>query len=344
LKERKIILILLILLLIGYGVAYVSLVERLATHKGLVFTPYFEDSSFNTQVGLNWSSPPNTGWSQVTFPGLNNQTHFIIDNEIGTVGVDFSGQNSGLPSGVSGAGFTVNVPNVSTTNAPIILISHKESSSSSALAISYALRDTYGGWHYSTFFPASSQWTNLTTDAQNVYNGTVTQVEVKFTDDYNPAYSGGFQNSSYSLIGFGQSPTWGIATNAQNVRPAEVVYGNAITLSSPETLKVGTIVSAQRDSSLPISLLAGSYLTVSIKTSSVGVSARVVIWTNSETPNVVLLQTYNDTLWHNVVVPLEDLGLNSQNIYMIELGMVILYNTNNPSISFANLTLATLTS
>jgi len=86
----------------------------------------------------------------------------------------------------------------------------------------------------------------------------------------------------------------------------------------------GAIVAAQRKRDLPNGLSPQSFLKVLVKTSSINVAARVVIWTNATYSKEVLVKTYNDVEWHTEIVDLSFFDVPAD-IYMIELSAMQVY-------------------
>ena len=68
---------------------------------------------------------------------------------------------------------------------------------------------------------------------------------------------------------------------------------------------------------------------VSIRTSSINIAARIVIWPDQNVHNSreVLLKTYNDNDWHTEIIDLSYFILPTD-VFMIELGFAQIYPSN----------------
>ena len=120
---------------------------------------------------------------------------------------------------------------------------------------------------------------------------------------------------------------WNMITNAPvNGSISNVGGPLKITMNGPRS--AGAIVAAQRTEDLPLEIPSDGYLKVSAKASSINVAVRIVIWTDFEHPQNVLVKTYNDNEWHVEVVSLPFFRL-SGNISMIELSMMQLNNSTS---------------
>lgn len=101
------------------------------------------------------------------------------------------------------------------------------------------------------------------------------------------------------------------------------VYGSG-------NLSAGTIVAAQRFKDVNVDISIYRYLRVLIRTSSINVAARIVIWSAPSQPCVVLFKTYNDAEWHTEIVDLSFFGLTGSP-YMIELTWMQIYDLSDSS-------------
>ena len=100
-------------------------------------------------------------------------------------------------------------------------------------------------------------------------------------------------------------------------------------VSASGDLSEGLLVSAQRRNSLSINTAMYKYLMISVRTSSLNIATRVVVWPDQNVINsrTVLLKTYNDNEWHTEIVDLSYFVV-STNIFMIELGFEQVYPSN----------------
>lgn len=92
----------------------------------------------------------------------------------------------------------------------------------------------------------------------------------------------------------------------------------------------GAIVAAQRDNGLPDNITSKSFLKVSIKTSSIDVAARVLVWSNESFSSdyLVLLKTYDDQEWHTEIIDLSLFDFSGQ-LFRIELSMMQVCPSNS---------------
>ena len=120
---------------------------------------------------------------------------------------------------------------------------------------------------------------------------------------------------------------------AGNVTTNNDVLSITIAGKSPN----GAIVAAQRKHDLPSDLSQRSFLKVTVKTSSIDVAARVVIWANASYSQDVLIKTYSDREWHTEIVDLTFFDI-PESIYMVELSAMKIYASTDNYVSYTQLT------
>jgi hypothetical protein len=327
----------LILLLVVVPVGYLKLLEAIVPHSGLRLSPGWEDNTFNTWYQNHGWLDDNfeEGWTIVWELGQSgNSSGFAVLNKTLILYATFDGYNVNHECGVSGIMIQKNVGGLDTRIFPFLVIKHKESSSDSALMFSFGVTDAEGVWHDGGWYHTSSSWTYLEFDLRKLYNGTIRNVSLRLTNDFDPNYAGGIQSASIQLVGFYEdSPDWILAYN----KPV-----NATITSEAGVLRVaasgnlsGTTVAAQRLKGLTFNPTVYNYLKVSIMTSSVNVAARIVVWSDPNQAKVVLLKTYNDSDWHTEIIDLNFFSFS--HIYMIELSMTQVYPSNESHVLYKQL-------
>jgi hypothetical protein len=108
------------------------------------------------------------------------------------------------------------------------------------------------------------------------------------------------------------------------------------------TVSTNTIVAAQRTEGLDFNASTYRYLKVSIMTSGIDVAARIVVWTDSNHPYTVLLKTYNDKSWHTEIIDLSYFGVDSPQLFMIELGWLQINDGLNDNAYYSELSFNSL--
>jgi hypothetical protein len=109
-----------------------------------------------------------------------------------------------------------------------------------------------------------------------------------------------------------------------------------LTISVNGKVPKGAIVAAQRKIGLDFDPSLYPYLKVYIRTSSIDVAARIVLWTDPKHAYTVLLKTYNDREWHTEIIDLRYFGITSK-LYMVELSFFQLSDGVNSSVSYREL-------
>lgn len=114
------------------------------------------------------------------------------------------------------------------------------------------------------------------------------------------------------------------------------ISNGILTITASGNLPSSFTASAQRYVNLSFDPARFRYFKIDIKTSSIGVAARVMIWTNATTHFTILLKTYNDSSWHTEIVDMTYFGINSPSIYSIQLGWQLLDPLTAAHASFRN--------
>jgi hypothetical protein len=193
---------------------------------------------------------------------------------------------------------------------------------------SFRLVDDKNVWHDGGWYHTSKAWTTLEVDLHRIYNGTITKLTLRLTNDFNPSYNGGEQHAYIDYVGFFKNPPlWKLSCNNDAVNGVMSSMNGTLTIKGIGNITYGTIVTAQRYSGLDINLTTYRYLKVSVKTYGSDVALRVVIWTDPSHPITVLLRTYNDTLWHNEIIDLSFFGISGSHLFLIELGWLYISKT-----------------
>lgn len=104
-----------------------------------------------------------------------------------------------------------------------------------------------------------------------------------------------------------------------------------ISIISDDALADGAIVSARGRQIPMVDFAEYRFLIVSVKTSSLVLAARIVLWPEGSEPITVLLKTYADTKWHTEAVDLHYFGLSSvTKLAMIDLGSITIGESVQP--------------
>jgi hypothetical protein len=256
----------------------------------------------------------------------------------------FKGYNSTYVNGATGIMIQENLSGFDITNCPFLVVGHKASSSSPALALSFGIVDINGASHYGPLYHVSSDPTYLSYDLKTMYTGKIQYFSLIFTNDYDPSFSGGLQSVYIQFITFFEKPQFWNFAHSSSVKGNILGANDVLNVSMFEYLSKGDIVTAQRTRDLPLGLASNNFLRILIRSSSINVAARIAIWSSAYHFQEVLLKTYNDTEWHTEIVSLPFLGV-SGTVHMIELGMMRLYPSNSTEwvsyreLSFDNLEL-----
>jgi hypothetical protein len=323
----------IVLLALPFISAYVMSVLQVRLNPTL--SPGWVDNSFNTEYS-------NPGWTETNFStgwAVNWTLGQSTANSYGFIG---SGSGADLYANFNGSLSGICIKrslSVDTSSYPFLVINYSCSSSNPALMFSFGLTDTSGNWHDGGWYHVSNSWGFLAVNLADVYSGVVTALDLRLTNDFNHSYAGGEQHAYIQSVGFyGEPPDWVKSQNEPvNSSILDTKDGLNITVSGDVT--AGTIVSAQR-SELAVNITEDNYLSVSIKTSSVNVAARIIIWQNNSS-YPVLIKTYDDSAWHNEVIDLSSFNL-AGNVSLIELSLQQLTDGNYSSVCYRQLAFNTL--
>jgi hypothetical protein len=256
--------------------------------------------------------------------------------ENGRLYATFKGYNTDHERGVSG--IMVQKPvKIDTTFYPYVVIRHKESSSDPALMFSFGVTDEKGNWYDAGWYHTSVDWTYLEIDMSRIYLGNITSISVRLTNDFDPTYSGGMQSAYIESICFyKEPPDWSLVYLGISNTSISSKDGT-LTISVNGEAPKDSMVVAQKKRDLNFDPSLYPYLKVSIRTSSINVATRIVLWTDPEHAYTVLLKTYNDGEWHTEIIDLRYFGIASTKLYMIELSLLQLSDGINSSVSYREL-------
>lgn len=284
--------------------------------------PAWIDSNLTEGWSINWQSGQREG-----------DYGFTVKDGVLDLYATFRGYNYSDGIGFSGVSIKKAIPSIDRQTYPYLRIEHKENSSDSALVLSFSISDDKGQWFDGKQVHISKKWSILECDLRKLHNGTIAEISIQFTNEYNRHYAGDIQHAYIKSIGiYKRNPEWTLVYNRQPNETNISTEGNILKIFGSGNLSAGTIMSAQRTSNLTFDATVARYLNVSIKTSGIEVAARIVIWTSPSQWIVILLKTYNDFSWHIEIIDLFSFGINASNLYMIELGWQQVYDSTNQSI------------
>lgn len=326
--------ILLMLLFIVTPTVYLWALNTFFSPHRIRLVPQWKDDEFLTEpqepawVDSNFTE----GWSINWLSGqIEGDYGFTVQDGVGDLYATFRGYNYSDSSGFSGITIKKTISSTDRESYPYLRIEHKESSSDPALMFSFSISDNKGQWFDGKQAHASEAWSVLECDLRNLHNGTIAQVSIRLTDEYNKYYAGNRQHTYIRLIGlYKKNPTWTLSCNKQ-IEANITTEANTLKIIGIGNLTSGTIVSAQRFSNLTINTLVTKYLNILVRTSSINVATRITIWTSASQSIVILLKTYNDYNWHIEIIDLNSFGIYVSGLYMVELGWQQVYDSTNPS-------------
>lgn len=327
--------VLAMLLIVLTPVVYLSMLNMIFPAHRVRLIPLWRDDEFLTEpqepawVDSNFTEGWSINWQ---FGQEEGDCGFRVQNGVGDLYATFRGYNYSDGIGFSGVSIKKSIPNIDSQDYPYLLIEHKENSSDSALMFSFSISDEKGRWFDGKQVHASTLWNVLECDLRKLYNGTISQISIQLTNEYDRHYARGTQHVYIRSVGiYKRNPSWSLACN----KPIEANISteeNTLKIFGSGNLTAGTLVSGQRFSNLTINTTVAKYLNVSIKTSSINVAARIVVWTSPSNPVLILLKTYNDSNWHIEIIDLLCFGINVSELYMIELGWQQVYDSTGQSI------------
>jgi hypothetical protein len=321
-----------IMLVVLVPLVYLGLLNAFFSPPESRFYSGFQDRTFQTWFGdLIWVDKNFTeGWTMLWQSGQTNESAgFLAEEGVGDLYATFNGYNPfqvEAPFGVSGIEFQKLVGSINTELYPYLVVMLRADSSDSALAVSFRVEDSEGVWHPMARFHTVTSWSTLKFDLRKIYNGNITHVSIKLSNEFDPYYDEGVQHVYIEQVAIcKEPPQWILACNAPinaNISSQDGI----LKLCGSGSLSANTIVTSQSFNELTFDLSKYKYLEVSISTSSINVAARIVIWTDSTQSYTVLLKTYNDREWHTEIIDLSFFGISSNKLYMIELGLMQVYN------------------
>lgn len=331
-----------VVLLIIIPITYLELIETFFPKSELTLIPGWEDNTFETVYqNAGWFDDSfEQGWKIVrTFNGNHNSSGLAIIDKTLILYSEFENVNEAPNSEISGVVVGKNFNVLNTTLFPFLVIKHRESSSNPALTFSFEVIDTEGIKYQGEWYHTSSNWIYLEFDLRKLFNGTIRSISLRLTNSFDHTYVGAVEYSYIELVAVYSSPTWKLAYN-KNINAKIFSEDGILTVSGKGNLTKDTIITAERFDSLTFNPQEYRYMKVSIKTSSVTVAARVLLWENRSSASVLLLKTYNDTDWHKEIVDIPTFGFDSNSPpFLIELGIVLLdgHEQNYASASYKEL-------
>lgn len=325
-----------IALLVAYPVGYLVFLSIAFPRSGIQLRSGWEDRQFVTwHEGIGWFDVNFTeGWSVVWALGQTNESSGFVSGELYAT---FEGFNYADERGVSGIMIQRSVGAIDSATYPYVIIQHAESSSDPALAFSLAVVDDKGNWKDAGWSYASTLWRNLDVDLREIHNGTIEYISIRFANDFDPYYDGGLQNVYIKGIWFCKVPAQWMSVCDFRLNSSVSSKEDTLTVSASGDVQEGSIVAAQRTKCLNFSLESYPYLKVSVKTSSLDVAARIVVWTAQERSYPILLKTYNDREWHTEIIDVRHFGVTNAALYQVELSLLQLYNGSDSSVAYRSL-------
>jgi hypothetical protein len=300
-------------------------------------SPGWTNTSFDSNYhNESWSENDfSKGWSiNWTIGQSPKSSGFTDSNGMGDLFATFNGSLGGL--------LIRKAVIVDTAIYPYLIINYSTSTSDPALMFSFGLTDSSGHWHDGGWKHVSNSWNLWAIDLNATYSGPVIALDFRLTNDYNPSFASGKEHTYIESIGFFASPPdWVLSQNKQ-VYSRILETEGSLNVSASGAIPAGTIVAAQRLRGLDIDSNKYKMLSVSVRASSVNVQARITVWMNKSQGYPVLLNTFNDTFWHNEVIDLSFFNLSGGNIYMIEVGWKQLLDGYNSSVCYRQLSLNSL--
>ena len=336
----------MLILIIVFPMIYLNFLSDSIKHPGLKLREEWRDTTFNT-----WFENPvhsidlKKDWSISWVHGqTENSAGFKAANDTLMIYATFSGYNETYVNGASGIMIQKNMFGFNTSLSPFIVIAYSAYLVEPALALSLGVVTTNGTSYYAPSFSINSGSSYLSYNLNDLYSGEIQFLTLRFTNDNDPHFSDGTYSINLDFITFFEKPqTWSyVASNS--VKGNIIGVDGVLNVSMVDQHPEGIIVTAQRTHNLPAYLASNNFAKIVVRTSSINIATRVVLWINPYSPREILLKTYNDTNWHTEIVSLPFLGI-SGDVHKIELGMVRLYSSNSTEsvsykeISFANLEL-----
>jgi hypothetical protein len=248
---------------------------------------------------------------------------FEVLNRMGVLYADFEGNATYIQIGKSVTPF-------STQDFPYIVIIHKEDTSAYEINFSFGVVDENDVFHDGGWFHSSRDWKPLVFDLTRAYNGTVGKIYIRLTNDFDTSYAGGIRHSYLESVAVYQfvpeneyrdAPNWELISD-KPVNAKLNAQNHVLSIRLSNIAPNGSLIAAQRVGGFAFDLRNAGYLQVSIKTSSLSVIARIVVWTEDGKDHLILLKTYNDNQWHTEVVQLSAFGVSGTKLLAVQLGMI----------------------
>lgn len=325
---------------------YLNFVNNSITHPGFNLQEEWNDTTFNT-----WFENPvrsttfEKDWSIFWVHGqTENSAGFEVVNNKLRIYATFNGYNSTYANGASGIMIQKKMFDFNSSLSPFIVIAYSVNSTDPALALSFGIVDFNGTSYYAPSYSISNGSSYISYDLTDLFTGELQFFTLRFTNDNNPDFSGGTQSIYIDFITFYEKPQIWNYGSTNSVKGNIIGVDGILNVSMYDWYPEGIIVTAQRTLDLPAGLASNNFAKIVVKTSSINVAIRVVLWIDPYIPREILVKTYNDTSWHTEIVSLPFLGIFG-NVHMIELGMIRLNSSNSTEsvsykeISFANLEL-----
>lgn len=326
-------IILSILLIVVTPVMYLWILNTVFVPRGLRLIPVWEDNTFLTEPQEPiWVDSNFTEWSvNWEFGQKDGDYGFIVQDGVCDLYATFKGRNYTSGTDFSGVSIKKSIADVDTREYPYLHITHKENSSDYALMFSISIVDNEGQCYSSEGVHASKDWIDLEYDLRKIYNGTINQIHIQLTNEYNSHYAGGMQHAYIKSIGiYKRKPMWTLSYD-KSINAGISNEGNTLKVFGRGNLTVGTIVVAQRFYNLTFKPSVARYINVSIRASSIAAAARIVLWTSPSQFITVLLKTYNDENWHTEIIDMLRFGISDSQLYLVELGWLQVYNSTDSS-------------
>jgi hypothetical protein len=310
----------------------------------VILTPIVENQLMNSLVPpkklaevVGWSDPnPTTAFTNPVLQ-YDTFTDWQLKNTGSFVGSGFRILNGigDLYANFTGTPLAVEIEkiiaeNVSSTNSPYLVITHQEDNSDESVNFSFGLTDTNGKSYHGSWYHVSERSSLLSFDMRALFNGTISRVSLRLTNDFNEQYEGGVRHAYISSVAIYRSaPEWTIISDKPTNASLET-NDHSLIITAPSSIPEYTTVAAQNAGGFDFNLSEFNFLRISIKTSSLHVAAKVAVWDNIGDEHVILLKTYNDELWHDEIVDLKAFNVDvAGKIAMIQVALLNVEHVNS---------------
>lgn len=339
---RKVIFIgFMLLLIVVFPYAYVSLLNLAIPHKGLGFEVGWNDNLLSTTYSkYAWLDQNFTqGWKVRWTMGLTkNNGYFLGNGSMAELSAKFSGVHQGIEIQKS-------VGMVNSTIYHYLIIEYNATSSEFPITFSPAVIDANGTWQGLPWYHVSTSWQTMVIDLRSSpIPDIISSIGIRITNDFDLSYRGGVQKVYVRFIGLASEPPWQLAQfhalNAQITNDQGILK---VMGSVDPTKQKGdeSIVSAIRSPGLTFNASVYDIMNVTLRTDGSGVLARVVVFNSPTNAYAVVLQPFFDHQWHNVLIDLSPYLAGSE-ISKIELSWVTVseggfYEVDYASVSFSRI-------